>query len=97
MKEPEHKPVDSPLYWLIPSNSDPDSNYLIYLGANGGYGRCSCTWGRAEVDKAFKEGRQPMHMCEHLKEAHRRFHKWSIYQFVLKNPNHQQDENNERS
>lgn len=97
MKQPEHMPADYPLYWLIPSNSDPGSEYLVYLGANNGYGRCSCTWGRAEIDPAFKEGRQPKRMCEHLKTAHRRFHKWAIFEFERRNPNRAQDENNQRS
>jgi len=96
MTQPEHLPVDGPLYWLIESRTDPEANYLCYLGANSGYGTCACTWGRAEIDIAFREGRKPKKMCWHLDQAHRRFHKWAIYEFEKRNPNREHDKNIQR-
>lgn len=93
VKKPEHEPDPAgPLYWMIESQSDPDGFHLVYLGGNQGVGVCFCTWARTEVTPAVRRGEKPKKLCHHLTEAHRRYHKWKIWQDVQSNPNHSQDD-----
>ncbi len=100
MKKPEHEPdAAGPLYWIVESQSDPDAQYLVYLGANDLRGGCFCTWFRAEVQPAYDQKRIPRARrtgtmpltCWHVEQAQERFDYWVKYQFAKQNPNHDQD------
>lgn len=84
MKQPEHEPYDSSvLRWLIPSNSDSRSSYLVQIEPP----ECQCRYWNCEVGPKLHRGETPRQMCAHYVEAERRFlayAKWAFWNFEEK-------------
>lgn len=76
-----HAPFDSPLRWLVKSQSDSRSgDYLVDLAAYNGNGECQCRYFICGCAPKVKQGTPKQ--CKHIRIARERFTNWSLAEFT---------------
>jgi hypothetical protein len=60
---------ETPLRWLVPSETNYDKTYLVDLGANNGIGQCVCKGFEITCVKQMKEQPGTISRCRHIRSA----------------------------
>jgi hypothetical protein len=78
------QPFDGPLRWQIASRSSSIS-YLVDLGGYKEMGECQCPHFVKTVGPAIKRGEN--RSCYHIEMARRKFDRWAIHEYALRDKN----------
>lgn len=81
-------PHDPPSTWHVQSQSEPETQHLVDLFSNNGYGQCSCAQHTYRIQPELDAGKHPsiLQRCKHLTAARNHFLDMVIQQLIATRP-----------